>query len=93
MRLAKVIGTVTLCHSIAEMEAATLKAVIPLKLDEIEKQDTDSPDFLVMWDEMGTRNGDVVALSEGGEAAQPFRPAIKPVDAYNAALLDEIDLS
>ena len=93
MRLAKVIGTVTLSHSIAEMEAATLKAVIPLKLDEIEKQDTDSPDFLVMWDEMGTRNGDVVALSEGGEAAQPFRPAIKPVDAYNAALLDEIDLS
>ena len=93
MRLAKVIGTVTLSHSIAEMEAATLKAVIPLELDEIKKQDTDSPDFLVMWDEMGTRNGDVVALSEGGEAAQPFRPAIKPVDAYNAALLDEIDLS
>jgi len=93
MRLAKVIGTVTLSHSIAEMEAATLKAVIPLELDEIKKQDTDSPDFLVMWDEMGTRNGDVVALSEGGEAAQPFRPDIKPVDAYNAALLDEIDLS
>jgi len=93
MRLAKVIGTVTLGHSIAEIKAATLKAVIPLKLDEIGKQDTDSPDFLVMWDEMGTRNGDVVALSEGGEAAQPFRPAIKPVDAYNAALLDEIDLS
>ena len=93
MRLAKVIGTVTLIHSIAEFEAATLKAVLPLKLDELEKQDTDSPDFLVMWDELGTRNGDVVALSEGGEAAQPFRPAIKPVDAYNAALIDEIDLS
>ena len=93
MRLAKVIGTVTLIHSIAELEAATLKAVLPLKLDELEKQDTDSPDFLVMWDELGTRNGDVVALSEGGEAAQPFRPAIKPVDAYNAALIDEIDLS
>ena len=93
MRLAKVIGTVTLIHSIAELESATLKAVLPLKLDELEKQDTDSPDFLVMWDELGTRNGDVVALSEGGEAAQPFRPAIKPVDAYNAALIDEIDLS
>jgi len=93
MRLAKVIGTVTLSQSIAEMEAATLKAVVPLNLGELEKQDTESPDFLVMWDELGTRNGDVVALSEGGEAAQPFRPAIKPVDAYNAALLDEIDLS
>jgi len=93
MRLAKVIGIVTLSHSIAEIEAATLKVVVPLALDELEKQDTESPDFLVMWDEMGARNGDVVALSEGGEAAQPFRPAIKPVDAYNAAILDEIDLS
>jgi hypothetical protein len=34
-----------------------------------------------------------VALSEGGEAAQPFRPELKPVDAYNAAILDELDVS
>ena len=31
-------------------------------------------------------------MSEGGEAAQPFRPDYKPVDAYNAALLDAIDI-
>ncbi|NCX98908.1 MAG: carbon dioxide concentrating mechanism protein CcmL, partial [Planctomycetia bacterium] len=35
--------------------------------------------------------GQLVAFSEGGEAAQPFRPADKPVDAYVAALLDRID--
>ncbi len=93
MRLAKVIGTVTLNQCIREFEATTLKAVVPMNLEELRQQNTDSTDFLVLWDELGTRNGDVVALSEGGEAAQPFRPAIKPVDAYNAAILDEIDLS
>tara|TARA_B100000945_G_C20396073_1_gene604882 strand:- start:829 stop:1104 length:276 start_codon:yes stop_codon:yes gene_type:complete len=91
--MAKVVGTITLNQSIAEFEAATLKAVVPLDLNDLYQQDTDSTDFLVLWDELGTRNGDIVALSEGGEAAQPFRPAIKPVDAYNAAILDHIDLS
>jgi hypothetical protein len=33
-----------------------------------------------------------VTLSEGGEAAQPFRPLNKPVDAYNAAILDDIQV-
>ena len=93
MRLAKVIGTITLNQCTQEFEGATLKAVVPMNLEELRQENTDSTDFLVLWDELGTRNGDVVALSEGGEAAQPFRPAIKPVDAYNAALLDEIDLS
>ena len=46
-----------------------------------------------MWDELGVGYGDIVALSEGGEAAQPFRPELKPVDAYNAAILDELDVS
>ena len=41
-------------------------------------------DPLVVWDELGAGNGSLIALSEGAEAAQPFRPDIKPVDAYNA---------
>ncbi|MEC9096838.1 MAG: EutN/CcmL family microcompartment protein [Planctomycetota bacterium] len=93
MRFAKVIGTVTLNQSVPEFEAATLKAVVPLNLDELRCKDTNSPEILVMWDELGAGNGDIVALSEGGEAAQPFRPALKPVDAYNAAILDELDVS
>tara|TARA_B100000683_G_scaffold83253_1_gene82106 strand:+ start:4622 stop:4903 length:282 start_codon:yes stop_codon:yes gene_type:complete len=93
MRLAKVIGTITLNQCTQEFEGATLKAVVPMNLEELRQEHTDSTDFLVLWDELATRNGDVVALSEGGEAAQPFRPAIKPVDAYNAAILDEINLS
>ena len=93
MRFAKVIGTVTLSQSVPEFEAATLKAVVPLNLEELQEKDTSSTGFLVMWDELGVGYGDIVALSEGGEAAQPFRPEVKPVDAYNAAILDELDVS
>ena len=93
MRFAKVIGTVTLSQSVPEFEAATLKAVVPLNLEELQEKNTSSTGFLVMWDELGVGYGDIVALSEGGEAAQPFRPEVKPVDAYNAAILDELDVS
>jgi hypothetical protein len=35
----------------------------------------------------------MIALSEGGEAAAAFYPAEKPVDAYSAAILDDIDIN
>ena len=45
-----------------------------------------------MYDDLGAGIGSTIAFSEGGEAAQPFRPNEKPVDAYNAAILDHIDI-
>ena len=47
---------------------------------------------LVVWDELGAGIGSRIALSDGAEAAQPFRPENKPVDAYNAAILDSIEI-
>ncbi len=35
----------------------------------------------------------MIALSEGGEAAAAFYPEEKPVDAYSAAILDDIDIN
>ena len=62
------------------------------KLKELKKNTMPASEELVLWDEYGAGYGDYVALSEGGEAAQPFLPERKPVDAYNAALLDDIEL-
>ncbi|MEI7459155.1 MAG: EutN/CcmL family microcompartment protein [Pirellula sp.] len=50
------------------------------------------PDLVVVWDELGAANGSIIAVSDGGEAAQPFRPSQKPVDAYNAAIIDELNI-
>ena len=45
-----------------------------------------------MFDELGAGLGCRIAISEGGEAAQPFYPELKPVDAYNAAILDNVSI-
>jgi ethanolamine utilization protein EutN len=45
-----------------------------------------------MFDSLGAGNGSFVALSESAEAAAPFHPETKPVDAYNAAILDTINV-
>ena len=93
MRIAKVIGTVTLNRSHPSFEGGTFRLVIPLTLAEL--QDPSQPNDaepLVAYDELGAGLGCRIAISEGGEAAQPFLPHLKPVDTYNAAILDQIDV-
>jgi len=93
MRIAKILGTVTLNRSLPEFAGASLRLAVPMSLANLTGDEVPAADELVLWDEFGSGVGDLVALSEGGEAAQPFRPEMKPVDAYNAAILDKIDLN
>ena len=93
MRIAQIIGTVTLNRCHPSFQAARLRLVVPLSLDNLLEREPPAADCLVLWDEWGAGIGSQVAMSEGAEAAQPFRPAIKPVDAYNAAILDEIEIT
>jgi ethanolamine utilization protein EutN len=46
-----------------------------------------------VWDENGAGIGSLIAVSEGAEATQPFRPEMKAVDAYAAAIIDHVDMS
>lgn len=92
MRIAKVIGTVTLNKSHPSLMGASFKVAVPLEVDEINSEGTPAGEDLVVYDEFGAGMGDQIMLSEGGEAAQPFLPELKPVDAYNAGTLDEINL-
>jgi len=41
-------------------------------------------------DELGAGVGSRIGMSEGREAAMPYYPQLKPVDAYNAAILDTL---
>ena len=50
------------------------------------------PEELIVLDELGVGAGDRIAFSEGGEAAAPFHPEKKPVDAYVACLIDELTI-
>ena len=92
MRIARVLGSVTLNRYLPSFESASLRLAIPLMADQLESKGIPGTEMLVVWDELGAGNGGLIAVSEGHEAAEPFMPQIKPVDAYNAALIDSIDL-
>ena len=93
MRVAKILGSVVLARSHPSFVGARLRVAVPLSLEELQSDSQPAGDSLVLWDEIGAGNGALVALSESGEAAQPFRPELKPVDAYNAAILDKINFT
>ncbi len=93
MKIAEVIGTVTLNRCHPSFDGATLKITLPLSLENLtEGSAPDTADTRVCWDELGAGIGSKIAVSDGAEAAQPFRPQLKPVDAYVSALLDHIDI-
>lgn len=92
MRIAEVVGTVTCSRVHPSLTGLPLRLVVPLGLDELRNKSPGSAESLVAVDQLGAGLGSWIALSESAEAAAPFRPEVKPVDAYNAAILDRVDL-
>ncbi|MCA9215316.1 MAG: EutN/CcmL family microcompartment protein [Planctomycetales bacterium] len=92
MRIAKVVGTVTLNRFHPSMRGATLKLAVPMTGDELRADSQPAADTLVVYDEFGAGIGDKIMLSEGAEAAQPFYPELIPLDAYNAGIIDRLSL-
>src|ERR1700689_2630721 len=96
MRLGTVIGRVTLAQSIEGLRGARWLIVSPLTREQLERwRGTENPPpvskepSLVVYDDLGGGVGQTVGFVEGREAAMPFeRPT--PIDAINAALVDEI---
>ena len=93
MRIAKVVGTVTLNRCHPSFNGAGLRLVVPLSLAELRGERQPQADEMVVWDDNGAGAGSLIAVSEGAEATQPFRPELKAVDAYASAIIDSIDLS
>jgi ethanolamine utilization protein EutN len=91
MRLGKTIGTVTLVEPHANIRGGVFRVVVPLATADLAAGDGPA-EPLVAWDDLGAGEGQLVAFSEGGEAAQPFDPEDKPIDAYIAAIIDQLDI-
>ncbi len=96
MRIAKVMGTVTLTQRDQNMPDGKLlicdvldhQALSGLKDNRSRKKAM--PESLIVFDELGAGTGCLIALAESGEAAAPFKPENVPLDAYCAAILDEV---
>jgi ethanolamine utilization protein EutN len=92
MRIGKVIGTVTLNRCHPSMSGATFKLVVPLSLENLAGRAPATAEEFAVYDDLGAGAGNLIAISEGAEAAQPFYPQMKVIDAYNAAILDAVNI-
>jgi ethanolamine utilization protein EutN len=90
MRIGEVIGTVTLNRAHPALAKGSLKLAVPLSRANLVKQSADRAEAIVVYDSLGAGYGSLIAISEGREAAQPFDPDLVPIDAYNAAILDNV---
>jgi ethanolamine utilization protein EutN len=90
MRIAEVIGTVTLSRWHPSLTRARWLIGVPCSLEALRKGGSGDGEDLVIFDELGAGNGSRIGFTEGVEAAAPFHPERKPVDAYCACILDEV---
>ena len=88
MRIGTVIGRVTLSVRTKKYVGERLLLTLPWLEETFSGEDKYAP-AIVVYDQLGAGVGQQIAISEGREAACPF-PNPTPVDAYCAALVDEI---
>jgi carbon dioxide concentrating mechanism protein CcmL len=94
MKLGTVIGRVILSQTVPALEGARWLIVSPFTREHFQQGAETPPGMskdpsLVIYDALGGGQGQTVGYVEGREAAQPFGEPT-PIDAVNAALVDEI---
>ncbi len=92
MRIAEVIGRVTLSRSTPASGGPGSSSPVRCRPRPWSTTPGPSGEEVVAFDDLGAGPGALIGLSEGAEAANPFRPAKRPIDAYNACLIDRLYL-
>jgi microcompartment protein CcmK/EutM len=91
MRLGIVRGHVTLSPAVPELLGLTLVVLEPVTMKNlVAKNGLGGGKSLVAVDALGAAKGQMVAFTEGTEAANPFWPKRIPVDAYCSLIVDSI---
>jgi microcompartment protein CcmK/EutM len=93
MRIGKVVGRVTLNRAYKTLAGGRFVIVEVQDRFSLAGGARRSREYLVSYDHIGAHDGDLVAFTESREACMPFYPEkIVPLDAYNAAILDRVDV-
>jgi microcompartment protein CcmK/EutM len=92
MRIAEVIGRVTLSRVHPSLKGGRYVIALPMTREALMEGSSKRGEEVIAYDDLGAGHGALIGLSEGGEAANPFRPDKKPIDAYCACLIDQINL-
>ena len=91
MRIAKVIGKVTLNRQMPELQPGSYLVVRPYNRGSLAGKNDGNDETIVLYDCLSAREGDLVGLVEGREATAPFWPDKVPYNSYNACILDTVN--
>jgi microcompartment protein CcmK/EutM len=92
MRIAEVVGRVTLSRFLPQLKGGRFLIALPLPLAALQEGSPDRGEDIVVYDVLGGGVGSVIGVSEGREAANPFGKTKTPVDAYCACLIDQLSM-
>src|SRR5438270_11329206 len=91
MRIGKVIGRIVMTQTYQTLVGGRFLLVEVQDRFSLTGKRRQSTESLIVYDHLGATDGDLIAFTESREAAMPFYPEKRvPLDAYNAAILDQI---
>jgi microcompartment protein CcmK/EutM len=92
MRIGIVRGSVVLSKSLDALKGTRLIVVEPVTAENLaEKNGLGGGKSLIVADHLAPAVGQMVAFTEGREAANPYWPNDAPVDAYAALTVESMD--
>jgi ethanolamine utilization protein EutN len=93
MRLGIVRGHLTLNLAVPAFRGKTLVVLEPVTMENLRNGNgLGGGKALVAIDALGAAEGQLVAFTEGREAANPYWPDAVPVDAYCSLIVDSVSL-
>ena len=93
MRLGYVRGTVVLSVAAPALKGSKLLVVEPITRDNLHARNGEGGGkSLVVASHLSPGQGQLIGISEGREAANPYHPKDTPVDAYCALIVDTYDI-
>ena len=91
MRIGRVVGRLCLNSTYETLVGARFLIVAVQDRFALKGEKRQTSEHLVCYDNLGAREGDLIAFGESREACMPFYPEKRvPLDAYNAAILEEL---
>ena len=91
MRIGQVRGRVVLNRSEHGLTGGRFLIVEVQSLASLSGKPGKAGERVVVYDNLGVGEGQLIAFTESREAAMPFYPEkLVPLDAYNAAILDSV---
>jgi microcompartment protein CcmK/EutM len=91
MRIGRIVGRICLNASYETLVGGRFLIVAVQDRFALKGEPRKSSEFLICYDHLGAREGDLIAFGESREACMPFYPEKRvPIDAFNAAILDVV---